>query len=529
MIRTRFAPSPTGFVHVGSLRTALYCYLFARKNKGKFILRIEDTDQERFVEGALENLIKVLDHMDLQYDEGPMLKTTEIVEKGNYGPYIQSNRTSIYQKYVQELLDKGAAYRCFCTKERLDEMREKQTQNKQAPMYDRKCLELPESEIKAKLKAKIPFVIRQKIPYTTIKFKDLIRGNVQFDGKIIDDQVLVKSDGFPTYHLANVIDDHLMEITHVIRGEEWLPSTPKHVALYEAFGWHSPEFAHIPLLLNPDKTKLSKRQGHVAVEEYIQAGYLKEAILNFVVFLGWNPGSGEEKEIYTLKELEEIFTLERVHKAGAIFNIEKLDWFNWRWQKQKFQDEITEIAKNIDSKVIISEVKNGQLDFQFATQNSQEKFLRIRGEKLEKICNKYLSETFKKDEEKLLKVLVTVEEKILRNPKEINENIGFYYELPKYDKELLTHEKLGVDLNQAFASLKKAAEDLEKLDNWTLNSIKETLQKTVEELKVKGGQIFWPARSALSGLQFSPGVFELIWALGKDETLKRLKNAYELS
>jgi len=510
MIRTRFAPSPTGYLHVGGLRTALYAYLFARKNKGKFILRIEDTDRERFIEGSIENLIKTLKWAGIEYDEGP---------------YIQSERTEIYLEHADKLLNSGHAYRCFCSKERLDEMREYQKANKMAPMYDRKCLDLPESEISAKLAANEKYVIRQKIPYELIKFKDLIRGNVQFDGKTIDDQVLVKSDGFPTYHLANVVDDHLMEITHVIRGEEWLPSTPKHIALYNSFGWEIPEFAHIPLLLNPDKTKLSKRQGHVAVEEYIKEGYLPEAVINFVVFLGWNPGSGEEKEIYTNSELEEIFTLEKVHKAGAVFTVEKLDWFNWRWQKENYLKKLEAIAKEIDPKAEIAEVRKGQFEYKFISQKNEDIFLTKRSELLKEICNEFLSDEYQKDTNKMLRGLVTIEEKILRAPKEVNESLDFYFKLPEYDKELLTHEKMGVDCKQALQSVKKAKEDLEKLDHWTLATLKETLVKSVESLGIKNGQLFWPTRAALSGLEFSPGVFETAWALGKEESIDRLNKA----
>lgn len=520
MIKTRFAPSPTGYLHVGGLRTALYSYLYARKNKGHFILRIEDTDQERYVEGAVENLIKTLEWAGLHYDEGPLLDSSE---KGENGPYIQSKRTETYLKHAQQLLENGHAYRCFCTKERLTEMRERQEKNKQATMYDRHCLDLPKSEIEKNLSEKIPFVIRQKIPYENIRFKDLIRGNLQFDGKTIDDQVLVKSDGFPTYHLANVVDDHLMKITHVIRGEEWLPSTPKHICLYKAFGWQAPEFAHIPLLLNPDKTKLSKRQGHVSVNEYIEQGYTKEAVVNFVAFLGWNPGSGEEREIFTLEELAEVFSLEKVHKAGAVFNIEKLDWFNWRWQKQKYQTKLDEIAKKIDHSAVISTSPKGQTLYQFISQISEDKFLTEKAQLLETICNKYLSPEFKNiDEKLLLRALVTVEEKILRNPKEVSKEIEFYFNLPHYNKDLLTHEKMRVDYNQADISLKKAKESLEKLDHWTLKTIEAALLKIVEELKVANGQVLWPLRAALSGLQFSPGTFELAWALGKTQTLNRI-------
>ncbi|MFH1533905.1 MAG: glutamate--tRNA ligase [Nitrospirota bacterium] len=480
MIKTRFAPSPTGYLHVGGLRTALYCYLFARKNKGKYLLRIEDTDQERYVEDAEESLIKTLEWVGLHHDEGP---------------FRQSERTEIYKEHAQKLIDSGHAYRCFCSKERLDEMREKQMQRKQATMYDRKCADLPESEVKAKMEAGESFVIRQKMPYTTIKFKDLVRGNVQFDGKTVDDSVLMKSDGFPTYHLANVVDDHLMEITHVIRGEEWLPSTPKHIALYNAFGWEIPEFAHLPLLLNQDKTKLSKRQGDVAVEDYIKKGYSKEAITNFVAFLGWNPGGGEEKEIYTLKELEEVFSLEKVHKAGAVFNIEKLDWFNWRWEKENFAKETANMTPE------------------------------QKAEKLLKKCEQYLSPDQKKDKEKLLKAVLIVEEKILKDPKETATNIDFYFNLPEYNKELLTHEKMMVDFNQALLALEKAQEDLQKLDNWTKESLKQTLLETVQALGAKNGQVFWPLRSALTGVQFSPGVFESAWILGKEETLNRIETA----
>lgn len=529
MIRTRFAPSPTGYLHVGGLRTALYCYLFAKKTGGKFALRIEDTDQERFVEGALENLIDTLDWVGLTYNEGPYKKDpgskdSPIIQKGDFGPYIQSERTEIYREHVQKLIDSGHAYRCFCTKERLEEMRERQTAQKLAPMYDRKCLDLPKSEIEEKIKAGEKFVIRQKMPYGTIKFKDLIRGNVQFDAKTIDDQVLMKSDGFPTYHLANVVDDHFMEITHVIRGEEWLPSTPKHIALYQAFGWQAPEFAHLPLLLNADRSKLSKRQGDVAVEDYIKKGYIREAIINFVAFLGWNPGSGEENEIFSLEELEKAFSIEKVHKSGAIFNLEKLDWFNWRWKKRFFTDEITNFAKEIDPNVLITEARKEQFVYAFTDPKNEEKFTKHRCEKLLKICKEYLPEEYL-GEDKLMKSLLTVEEKILREPKDIKAHLDFYFSLPDYPQELLTHTKMGVDLNQAAASLKAGKEDLEKLENWNLKTLQETLMQTVTRLGIKNGQLLWPIRAALSGLEFSPGVFELAWVLEKNETMRRINLA----
>lgn len=496
MIKTRFAPSPTGYLHVGGLRTALYCYLFAKANKGKFILRIEDTDRERFVKGATESLIETLKWVGIEYDEGPDDKGSD---KGKNGPYIQSQRFDIYKKYADELIEKGHAYYCFCTKERLSDLHKVQESKKQATMYDRHCANIPLKEAKNRVANGDPYVIRQKIPYENLKFKDLIRGNVQFDGKTIDDQVLVKSDGFPTYHLANVVDDHLMEITHVIRGEEWLPSTPKHIFLYKAFGWKMPEFAHIPLLLNEDRSKLSKRQGDVSVNDYIEKGYLREAIINFAALLGWHPGAGEEKEIYSLKELEKLFSLDRVHKAGAIFNIQKLDWFNWQWQRRLF--------------------------FEKSAQEPKKK----REALLYELCEKYLNPAFTKDKDLLHRALLSTEEKVLKEPKNINENIEYFFTIRDYDKLLLTHEKMNVDFNQAKASLTIAKESLSKLtdENWTQEKIKEVLLKEVEKARIKNGQLLWPIRSAITGMQFSAGAFETLWTIGKKESLERIEKAIQ--
>jgi exopolysaccharide biosynthesis WecB/TagA/CpsF family protein len=314
-VRTRFAPSPTGFLHIGGLRTALYNYLYAKQHKGKFILRIEDTDQERLVPNAQQQLIQTLKSFNLEFDEGPGIE-------GKYGPYIQSQRLHLYQEYVQKLLDSKAAYYCFCTTERLQELREMQEQVHQPSKYDRHCLQLNIKEIEEKIKNNEPHVVRLRIPEGHTSFNDLIRGEVSVDNQVLDDQIILKSDGYPTYHLANVVDDHLMKITHVIRGEEWIPSTPKHIILYQAFGWLPPEFSHLPLLLNADKSKLSKRQGDVAAEDYLQKGYLPEALLNFIALLGWNPGTDDE--IFSLSELTTKFTLEKVQKSGAVFNIQKL-------------------------------------------------------------------------------------------------------------------------------------------------------------------------------------------------------------
>ncbi|KKQ70108.1 MAG: Glutamate-tRNA ligase [Candidatus Peregrinibacteria bacterium GW2011_GWA2_38_36] len=488
MIRTRFAPSPTGFLHVGSLRTALYSYLFAKKNNGQFILRIEDTDRNRIVENAVENLLTTLKWAEIEYDEGP-------VKNGKFGPYIQSERFDIYKKYADELLKNSHAYKCFCTAERLDEMRKTQETAHLAPMYDKKCLNLSPAEIEKNIADGIPFVIRQNVDHSrTIKIEDLIRGNVYFDCKTVDDQVLVKSDGFPTYHLANVVDDHLMEISHVIRGEEWLPSTPKHVLLYEAFGWTAPLFAHIPLLLNADKTKLSKRQGDVSVEDYINKGYLKEAVINFIAFLGWNPGKGVTKEIYSIEELIQEFSLEHVHKAGAVFNLEKLDWYNWQWRKKM---HIEKVEKTPD----------------------------LRGKLLLEIAEKYINPEWKKDEKFLERAIVTIEEKILQNPAETEKLISFYFSEQKFDAALITNEKMKVTLEIAKKVLSEAKTTLENLQDFSLESIKTSLMEMIKKLELSNGQVLWPIRAAITGEQFSPGAFEIIWAFGKDTSLARLTNA----
>ena len=313
-VRVRFAPSPTGYLHVGGLRTALYNFLYARKHHGVFILRIEDTDRTRYVEGAVENLMNTLHWAGLTFDEGPGVG-------GDCGPYIQSERLAVYREHAEQLVREGKAYYAFDTPEELEEMKAAQEKQRLMPKYDRRALRLTPEEIRRKLADGVPSVIRLKVPDdTSIVLDDTIRGRVEFQSAMIDDQVLLKSDGYPTYHLANVVDDHLMGVTHVIRGEEWLSSTPKHVILYQDFGWTMPEFAHLPLLLNPDRSKLSKRQGDVAVEEYRQKGYLPEALVNFIAFLGWNPG--DEREIFSLQELIQEFSLERVGKSGAVFSIE---------------------------------------------------------------------------------------------------------------------------------------------------------------------------------------------------------------
>jgi glutamyl-tRNA synthetase len=337
MIRVRFAPSPTGYLHIGGLRTALYNYLFARHTGGTFILRIEDTDRTRIVPDAMENLIHTLQKLDITFDEGPIIG-------GNYGPYIQSERLDLYRKEAQKLLDAGFAYRCFCTPETLAQMRAEQQAKGEFVKYDRRCLNLTPAEIEAKLAKGEPYVLRLKMPETRIfRFKDIIRGEVEMDSAQSDDQVLIKSDGYPTYHLAAVVDDHYMDISYVIRGEEWLSSMPKHLWLYECFGWTPPQWVHLPLILNPDRTKLSKRMNDVAVEDYLERGYLKEAIINFVALLGWH--SADNREIFSLEELCQEFTLERVNKSGAIFDLNKLNWMNGWYLRNLPLDTIVERSK----------------------------------------------------------------------------------------------------------------------------------------------------------------------------------------
>ena len=325
-VRVRFAPSPTGYLHVGGLRTALYNFLFARHHQGVLVLRIEDTDQTRYVEGAAESLIQTLRLTGIEYDEGPDAG-------GNYGPYVQSERLQIYKKHGQQLIENGHGYYCFCTPEDLEKMRENQIAQGLNPQYDRRCRSLKPAEISQKLEQGISHVIRLRMPLEgETVIEDLIRGGVSFQNELQDDQILIKSDGYPTYHLANVVDDHSMSITHVIRGEEWLLSLPKHIQLYRAFDWEIPQWAHLPLLLNQDRSKLSKRQGDVAVEDYLEKGYLPQALVNFLAMLGWSPGT--DQEFFSMEELIEQFSLERVSKSGAVFDIEKLNWMNGHYIRE---------------------------------------------------------------------------------------------------------------------------------------------------------------------------------------------------
>lgn len=489
-IRVRFAPSPTGYMHVGNFRTALYTYLFAKKNAGEFLLRIEDTDQKRFIVDALEKLLKIIDWAGLKYSEGVYLENGKIIQKGASGPYVQSERLDLYKAYAQKLIDNGTAYYCFCSSENLEEMRQLQTAAKRAPMYDRTCLKLTSEEIQKKISAGEAYVIRQKINTAGVtRYTDLIRGEIEFKNELLDDQILMKSDGYPTYNFANVVDDHLMKISHVMRGEEYVSSTPKYIQLYQNFGWDVPEFAHLPLLLNPDKTKLSKRQGDVAVEDYIVKGYLKEAIINFVVLLGWNLGDGSTQEIFSLQELENVFDIKRVHKAGAIFDLKKLDWINAQYIKKLSIEELYEKA------------------LEFFTQ--KDFYLHAPAEM--------------KTEEYLKKVLIVEQERLMKLS-EVGENDRFFFEGIDYDKSLLRWKENPDDVTRA--SLEKAENVLAEIteENWTKSSLEE---KLLEAAGDKRGDLLYPLRAALTGAQKSPSPFECAWVLGRKESSARIEVALE--
>jgi nondiscriminating glutamyl-tRNA synthetase len=472
-VRVRFAPSPTGFIHIGSLRTALFNLLFARHQGGMNILRIEDTDQSRKVEGAVENLIKNLGLLDINFDEGPL-------QGGDYGPYYQSERLDIYKKYCDELVDKGAAYYAFDSPEELDEMRKLQQLEGRQTMYDRRARDLSEEEIRENIKNGKPYVIRLKVPLNEeVKFDDLIKGTIKIETNNIDDQILLKSDGFPTYHLANVVDDHLMNITHIIRGEEWVTSVPKHILIYRALGWEAPEMAHVPLILNKDKSKLSKRQGDVAVEDYLKKGYLKEALINFMALLGWNPGEGEEQEFFSMDELQKRFTIEKVQSSGAVFNIDKLNWMNNAYIKDYDLDKLTELA--------LPYFENTGIDT--ADIPKTKKILsaiRVYLNKLDEIPDQ-------------LKIFTQKEVQLE------NENL----------KELLQADTS----KTVFNALVKKFSGLDSLDPVTYKSVLSDVQN---ETGVKGKLLFKPLRIALTGSENGPELPLIAEIFGKDKVISLL-------
>jgi len=479
-------------MHVGNFRTALYSYLFAKKNSGDFILRIEDTDQKRYVQDALEKLIDIINWAGFEYSEGVFIEDGKVIQKGDLGPYIQSERLELYKKYAEELVENGTAYYCFCTSQRLEEMRNQQQAEKKAPMYDRHCLKLNKEEIEKKIANGEKYVIRQKINTEGFsEYEDLIRGKVSIKNELLDDQILMKSDGYPTYNFANVVDDHLMGITHVIRGEEYVSSTPKYIQLYQNFGWDVPQFAHLPLLLNPDKSKLSKRQGDVAVEDYVKKGYLKEAIINFVALLGWNPGEGETQEIFSMEELIQRFDLSHVHKGGAVFDVKKLDWINNQYIKKLSIEELYEKSLKFFE----------QKDF-FVNASSEMKT------------------------EEYLKKVLTVEQERLQRLSEAGENSQFLFNNNlNYSKDDIRWKKNSDE--ETKISLEKALEIMENIseENWKKENVEKELLKAAGD---KRGDLLFPLRWVLTGQKFSPNPFEIAWVLGRKESLKRIKKALKL-
>lgn len=486
-IRVRFPPSPTGFLHIGSLRTVLLNYLFAKKEKGTFLLRIEDTDRERYVEGAVESLIRTLNGLDIQYDEGPYLdKNGKIVQKGKYGPYIQSERLDIYKKYAEQLIKEKKAYYCFCKEDRLEKMREQQAATKQPPMYDRECLGLKPEEAETKLKKNEEHVIRLLVPRDeTIIFNDLLHGKVEFKGNIVDDQVLLKSDGFPTYHLAHVVDDHLMKITHVIRGEEWLSSAPKHILLYKYFGWEPPVYAHHSLLLNKEGGKLSKRRGDVAVEDFLKKGYLPQALLNFVGLLIMSVPD-KANEILNVKELIKMFDWEKVHKTPAVFNTEKLDWVNSQY------------------------IKN------------------LKAKKLVDLCKLYFEQAKIKIDNQQLEKIVEIAKDRMKKLSDIIELSGFLLaKTLKYEPKLLIWKKS--DKSATKKNLEGLLAILEGIDEkeFRIKNLEAKIMDFISSNKLTNGEVLWPMRVALTGLDKSPGPFEVAEALGKEKSSERVRKAIE--
>ena len=476
-VRTRFAPSPTGRMHVGNLRTALYAYLIAKHEGGDFILRIEDTDQERYVEGALDIIYHTLKETGLLHDEGPDLD-------GGVGPYVQSERQAqgIYLKYAKELVEKGEAYYCFCDKDRLESLKQ-EVAGKEIIVYDKHCLHLSKEEVEAKLAAGVPYVIRQNIPNEgTTSFEDEIYGKIEVPNSELDDMILIKSDGYPTYNFANVVDDHLMGITHVVRGNEYLSSSPKYNRLYAAFGWDVPVYVHCPLITNEEHKKLSKRCGHSSYEDLIEQGFVTEAVVNYVALLGWCPS--DNREIFSLEELVEAFDYHHMNKSPAVFDMGKLRWMNGEYIKAMDFDKFYERALP------------------------------------------YLKEAIHKDLD-LKKIASQVKTRIEVFP-EIKELIDFYEEVPEYDTQMYCHKKMKTTEETSLNLLNEVLPLLEAQDDYSNDALFEALVAFGKEHGYKTGYIMWPIRTALSGKQTTPaGATEILEILGKEESIKRIHAAIE--
>lgn len=477
-IRTRFAPSPTGRMHVGNLRTALYAYLIAKHEGGDFILRIEDTDQERYVDEALDIIYRTLDKTGLKHDEGPD-------KDGGVGPYVQSERQAqgIYLKYAKQLIEEGKAYYCFCDKERLESLRQTITtesgETKEIVVYDKHCLHLSKEEVEEKLAAGIPYVIRQNSPTEgTTTFHDELYGDVTVPNQELDDMILIKSDGFPTYNFANVVDDHLMGITHVVRGNEYISSSPKYTLLYQAFGWEEPVYIHCPLITDENHQKLSKRSGHSSFEDLLEQGFVTEAVVNYVALLGWSPDSNQE--IFSLEELVKEFDYHRINKSPSVFDINKLKWMNGEYLKAMDAEEFQKLVTPY-----IKEVVTKDLD-------------------LSKICP-----------------LVQTRIEILPDVKEL---VDFFEELPDYSVEMYCHKKMKTNLENSLEILTEEYELLKDFDDWSLQALHDKLMEYIAGKEIKNGTGLWPVRTAVSGKQSTPGgAFEIMEILGKEESLRRME------
>ena len=476
-IRTRFAPSPTGKMHVGNLRTALYEYLIAKHEGGSFILRIEDTDQERIVEGALDIIYRTMESAGLTHDEGPD-------KDGGYGPYVQSERQAegIYIKYAKELVEKGSAYYCFCSKDRLETLKS-DLGDKEIIQYDKHCLKLSKEEVEEKLQAGTPYVIRQNNPTTgTTTFHDVVYGDITVNNEELDDMVLIKSDGYPTYNFANVVDDHLMEITHVVRGNEYLSSTPKYTRLYQDFGWEEPIYVHCPLITDENHKKLSKRSGHSSFEDLLEQGFLPEAIVNFVALLGWSPSTNNE--IMSLDELIEEFDYNRINKAPAVFDMVKLRWMNGEYLKKIDDEEFYEMALPYIKKAITKDLD--------------------------------------------LKKIATLVKTRIETFLDIEEMVDFFEELPDYDIEIYTHKRMKTNPENSLEILIDLLAILEENDDYSEAGLEKVIKGYIAEKDIKGGRVFWPIRIAVSGKESTPGgAYEIMSILGKDESLRRIRIAID--
>lgn len=477
-VRTRFAPSPTGYMHIGNLRTALYTYLIAKKEGGKFILRIEDTDQERYVEGATDIIYRTLKTVGLNWDEGPDIG-------GPVGPYIQSERMGIFKKYAIELVEKGAAYYCFCDKDRLAELKAVQEASGVSPMYDRHCRNLSKEEVEAKLAEGVPYVIRQKIPLEgTTTFHDELFGDITVENSTLDDQILLKADGMPTYNFANVVDDHLMGITHVVRGNEYLASAPKYNLLYEAFGWDIPKYIHVSPIMKDKHAKLAKRNGDASFEDLVAKGYLSEAIINYIALLGWAPKG--EREIYSLEELKQEFDIEGLSKSPSIFDPLKLRAINGEYIRMLTPEKFLEYA------------------------------------------TPYIRESVKREDVDLSKISA-----LLQNRTEvftdIPEQVDFIDEMPNYDLALYENKKMKTNCDTALDALTRSLPVMEAIEDWRFDVLHDALFKLIADMGVKNGYVLWPVRVAISGKQFTPGgAFEIAEIIGKDDTIARMKRSIEM-